>query len=229
MLSPWEFALDYAFNVLSPCIHSALLAVVSLLCVIQLSIQRHAYGLTFLLFRSSNAATPLLWPKTRSQQNLIALTMEWNQPRDFGDDLVADLMSQFNCHGAKAIPQASPGQPEEPPEDSQLQKFEHVRPEVTYEPQPEYVPVSQPENSHEAQSEDQPQDALQQSATSEQGQLSESRLAAVKIPEIVNSEGYEYFPGHFEVRYVMKEDWDDEGEAWYKVRLRSGEIQTVRP
>lgn len=147
--------------------------------------------------------------------------MELNQPLDSGDDLAADLLSQFKYHRAKAISQAPPGQPVEPPKGSELQKPEHVRPQITYEPQPE--------DSHEAQPEDQLQDALQQSATSEQGQLSESRLAAVEIPAMTNSEGYEYLPGHFEVRYVMKEDWDDEGEASYKVRLRSGEIQTVRP
>lgn len=59
--------------------------------------------------------------------------------------------------------------------------------------------------------------------------LPESKLAAVEIPAISNSEEYDFLPGHFDVHCVINEKLDQGVATSYQVKLRSGELQTVCP
>lgn len=128
-----------------------------------------------------------------------------NYQLDTSDNLVADLLSQFNYHDGNQILQVPEVQPEQPPQAS------HETPQESY-------------------AADQAQQALQLATTAEPQQRPELKFAGVVVPKPVNAEEYEYLPGHFEVRHVIREEWDvDEGESWYKVKLRSGEIQRVSP
>lgn len=53
-----------------------------------------------------------------------------------------------------------------------------------------------------------------------------SQLPQIEIPFFAESDEYEYLPGHFEVRCVISET--DPVNEVYKVKLRSGEIEPVR-
>ncbi|EAW10769.1 putative chromatin remodeling complex subunit (Chd3) [Aspergillus clavatus NRRL 1] len=57
--------------------------------------------------------------------------------------------------------------------------------------------------------------------------LREMRLTAVEVPQIDNMEDYSYLPGHFAVRYIIGEIPHPEKEPSYRVRLRSGELETI--
>lgn len=167
--------------------------------------------------------------------------MEYSYPVDHGDDLVADLLSQFNNGMPGGNPQVPDGQPQP------TQAPREARPET----QPETFQCAQLDTARDIQSssghaqcggsegvqseslqleqpEGQLQSALQLSATSKQAHQPEARLVAVKVPRVENREEYEYLPGHSEVRHIISEQWDNEGDATYTVRLRSGELQTVR-
>lgn len=106
--------------------------------------------------------------------------MDWNFQLDPNNDLVADLLSQFNAASAQV------------------------------------------------RSANQLQETLQLAVTTEDGQPSGLKLAAVEIPAVVNWEEYENLPGHSAVRYIISEEQDDDGDVVYKVRMRSSELQTVR-
>ena len=162
--------------------------------------------------------------------------MEWSYPVDYGDELVKDLLSQFNNSTPMGDPQVPDGQPQptQVPHETQPETFQQAQFDATrnvqsrsYDTQPGGDEGAQPESFQPVQPEGQLQNALQLSATSEQAQQPEIRLVAVEVPKLENSEEYEYLPGHFDVRYIINEKWDEEGEAMYTVRLRSGELQTV--
>lgn len=126
--------------------------------------------------------------------------MGWNFQLDPNDDLVADILSQFNAASAQA-------QVEQPAAESS-HNFEPTGSQV------------QPAN--------QLQETLQLAVTTKDGQQSGLRLAAVEIPAVLNGEEYESLPGHSAVRYIISEEQDDDGDVVYKVRMRSSELQTVR-
>lgn len=123
--------------------------------------------------------------------------MDWNFQLNPNDDLVVDLLPQFNAASAQA-------QAEQPASHN-----------------------SQPTGS-QVQPANQLQETLQLAITTEDGQPSELKLAAVEIPAVVNGEEYENLPGHSAVRYIISEEQDDDGDVVYKVRMRSSELQTVR-
>ena len=126
-----------------------------------------------------------------------------NHQLDTSDNLVADLLSQFNYHNGSETLQVPEVQPEQ----------------------------QQPRHSHESPQESHTADQLQQAAQAAEAQpLPVLKFAGVEVPAPVNSDEYEYLPGHFEVRHVIREEWDaDEDESLYNIKLRSGETQTVRP
>lgn len=120
-----------------------------------------------------------------------------NYQLDTSDNLVADLLSQFNYHNGRETLQAPVVHPEKPPQ-----------------------------NSYELPQEPYTADQIQQ--TVEAQPQPELKFAGVEVPAPVNSDEYEYLPGHFEAKHVIREEWDvDEDESLYKVKLRSGEVQRV--
>ena len=125
-----------------------------------------------------------------------------NDQLDTSDNLVADLLSQFNYHNGSEALQVPQVQTEQPPQ-----------------------------NSHELPREPYTADQIQQTAqlaTAETQPQPELKFVGVEVPVLVNHEEYEYLPGHFEVKHVIREQWDvDEGESLFKVTLRSGEVQRV--
>lgn len=56
---------------------------------------------------------------------------------------------------------------------------------------------------------------------------SDQILSAVEIPTIRNPDEYEFLPGHYDVRYIISETSDEDQGTAYRVKLRSGEIETV--
>lgn len=167
--------------------------------------------------------------------------MEYTYPVDHGNDLVADLLSQFNNGIPGGNPQVPDGQPQptQAPRETQLETqtetFQHAQLDTAQNiqltsshAQPGGAEGPQSESLQPEQPEGQLQSALQLSATSEQAHQPEARLAAVKVPRVENREEYEYLPSHSKVRYIVSEQWDNEGDATYTARLRSGELQTVR-
>jgi len=131
--------------------------------------------------------------------------MDWNFRLDPNDDLVADLLSQFNAASAQA-------QAEQPAAESSR--------------------GVQPGNSQLTGSQVLPANKLQETlrsvVTTEGEQPSGSKLAAVEIPAIVNGEEYETLPGHSAVRHIISEELDAGGDVIYSLRMRSSELQTVR-
>lgn len=122
---------------------------------------------------------------------------------DTSDNVVADLLSQFNYHNGSETLQVPEAQPEQQPQHS------HELPQESY-------------------TADQIQQAAQLAAAAEAQPLPELKFVGVEVPAPVNSGEYEYLPGHFEVRHVIREEWDvDEDESSYVVKLRSGEVQRV--
>lgn len=59
-----------------------------------------------------------------------------------------------------------------------------------------------------------------------QAQLGQ-KLATVEIPAISNPHEYEFLPGHRDVRYIVSETSVKNQGTMYRVKLKSGEIQTV--
>lgn len=54
-------------------------------------------------------------------------------------------------------------------------------------------------------------------------------LAAVEPPSLVDSDEYDFLPGHFDVYRVLSERYISNTPASYQVKMRSGELQTVSP
>lgn len=119
------------------------------------------------------------------------------------DNLVADLLSQFKYHNGSEALQAPQVQTEQPSQNS------HELPQKPY-------------------TADQIQQTAQLATAVETPPQPELKFVGVEVPAPVNDEEYEYLPGHFEVKHVIREQWDiDEDESLFKVRLRSGEVQRV--
>jgi hypothetical protein len=55
-----------------------------------------------------------------------------------------------------------------------------------------------------------------------------STAVGVALPTIENAHEYEYLPGHFVVRRILRLDAEDPKKPFYTVRLQSGEHATVR-
>jgi hypothetical protein len=51
----------------------------------------------------------------------------------------------------------------------------------------------------------------------------------IRVPIVDNPSDYEYLPGHFKVRRIMRIDSSNPERPLYTVRLASGERSTVRP
>lgn len=55
-----------------------------------------------------------------------------------------------------------------------------------------------------------------------------STAVGVSLPTIENAHEYEYLPGHFVIRRILRLDAEDPKKPSYTVRLQSGERATVR-
>ena len=126
-----------------------------------------------------------------------------NYQLGISDNLVADLLSQFNYHNGSEALQAPQVQTERPSQNS------HELPQEPY-------------------TADQTQQTAQLATAVETQPQPELKFVGVEVPAPMNDEEYEYLPGHFEVKHVIREQWDaHENESLFKVRLRSGEVQRV--
>lgn len=136
--------------------------------------------------------------------------MEYSYPVDHGDDLVADLLSQFNNGmpgGNPQVPDGQPqptqapreAQPETQPETFQCTQLDTARniQSSSGHAQRGGAEGAQSESLQPEQPEGQLQCALQLSATYEQAHQPEDRLVAVKVPRVENREEYEYLPRSF--------------------------------
>jgi hypothetical protein len=50
----------------------------------------------------------------------------------------------------------------------------------------------------------------------------------IVVPTVDHEKDYEYLPGHFSVRRILKLNSENSKKPSYTVRLQSGEQQTVR-
>ncbi|PLB40109.1 putative chromatin remodeling complex subunit (Chd3) [Aspergillus candidus] len=113
-----------------------------------------------------------------------------------------------------------PATPEsESDKDSSNRASSEIRKSTTPEPK---SGASRMENSQSPQPKAQPKETREEL-------LQGPRMVAVEIhpPPESNLEEYEFLPGHFDVNYIIDETEELEPEPFYRVKLRSGEVQKV--
>lgn len=114
-----------------------------------------------------------------------------------------------------------PATPEsESDKDSSNRASSEIRKSTTPEPK---SGASRMENSQSPQPKAQPKETREEL-------LQGPRMVAVEIhpPPESNLEEYEFLPGHFDVNYIIDETEELEPEPFYRVKLRSGEVQKAR-
>lgn len=75
---------------------------------------------------------------------------------------------------------------------------------------------------------DQDQDPEENEAHQPQLPRAMKPFIEIAVPTVHHESDYEYLPGHFAVRRILKLDSENPQKPSYTVRLQSGEQQTVR-
>lgn len=167
--------------------------------------------------------------------------MDFEASAQFNDEYVAQLLAQFNSTGSTADsqPPAQEAQNDALPEYALAQQalashalFENENDRVENPTAPDSHQETFPEHSvtentatMEAPQVENPGGSATAEPETNDHAPEKVQIPQIELPVISDSSEYEFLPGHFEVRRVISET--DPVNEIYKVKLRSGEVETV--
>ena len=166
--------------------------------------------------------------------------MDYESTTQMNDEIVAQLLAQFNSTTSGPEPQSPPQNEDALPEYALAQQalashalFGNASTEdpathdLTQDTVPEHAVIETPQTMEGLEVDKAGGLTAAQSARAETADHipQATQLPQIEIPFLADTHEYEFLPGHFEVRCVISET--DSVNEIYKVKLRSGETETV--